>query len=208
MSIFFTADSHFCFNDEEGTIKRDFRPFSSCEEMNEEIIKIWNSQADENDTIYHLGDFINFNRLDYDNFEKSFLYIKKIKAKVILFLGNNEERLVREKFDNDFEKFKTYLIKLGFKDVLQGGLDLTLHKKEISETGEEIVKELPVYLNHYPIKHKEGVLNLFGHIHSTVKVKTYGFNVGVDVFHFRLCPEDYIFYLNDCQVKFDENVYN
>ena len=90
---FFTADSHFSKLDET-IITRDFRPFESLEKMNEEIIKIWNVEADSNDIIYHLGDFVNYNSFDNKNYEECFGFVKKIKAKLVLILGNNENKIL------------------------------------------------------------------------------------------------------------------
>lgn len=199
MTLFFTADSHFTYKDFDGVVARDGRPFSSCKNNNKKIIKHWNKQAKKGDIIYHLGDFINFNSKDSENFTERFALVKKIKADVVLILGNNEERLLQRQFGDDFEKFKIYLQKLGFKDVVRGGLWLTLSDGDASEK---------VYLTHMPKNHIDGALNLFGHIHSTVKIKPYGFNVGVDVNHFHLQSESDILRLSRDRVKFDENVYN
>ncbi len=200
MAIFFTADTHFSLKDFIGVIKRDARPFSSCKEMNKKIIKIWNKQTGKNDIIYHLGDFVNFNCKDSESYKTCFNLVKKIKAKVILILGNNEKRIVDKCFDGDFNKFKTWLIGLGFEDVIEDGIFLEIAK--------DTKNRLKAYLTHQPKDHKKDFLNLFGHIHSTVKIKPYGFNVGVDVNHFKLCSEDYILMLKRDSVYFDENVYN
>ena len=55
MSIFFTADTHFCH---KNIIKQEDRPFNSIEEMNETMIKKWNAKVKPTDSIYILGDFI------------------------------------------------------------------------------------------------------------------------------------------------------
>ena len=52
--IFYTADLHF---GHENVIKFCNRPFSDIEEMNEALIKNWNSVVTENDTVYIVGDF-------------------------------------------------------------------------------------------------------------------------------------------------------
>lgn len=54
MTIFFTADTHFCH---ANIIEYCDRPFSSVEEMDEVLINNWNSKVTSNDEIYHLGDF-------------------------------------------------------------------------------------------------------------------------------------------------------
>ena len=55
MSKFFvTSDQHF---NHENIIKYCNRPFSSVEEMNEEMIKRWNAVVSKDDTVFVLGDF-------------------------------------------------------------------------------------------------------------------------------------------------------
>ena len=192
MAIFFTADSHFSSGDVD-TISRDYRPFNSLEEMNEKIIEIWNSQAGEDDIIYHVGDFISYNLKD-KNFEKNLNLVKKIKAKVVLIFGNNEDRIAEYEFNNDIDKFKEYLLNLGFYKVYEEDLLLK-------------IGDVQLYLNHHPSKHKEDCENLFGHIHKSALVKKYGFNVGVDNHYFRLFSEDDILELIDRRKYFDIDVY-
>jgi calcineurin-like phosphoesterase family protein len=52
--IFFTSDHHFSH---ANVIKYSNRPFSSVEQMDEELIKRWNEVVSKGDTVYHLGDF-------------------------------------------------------------------------------------------------------------------------------------------------------
>ena len=52
--IFFTSDHHFYHSN---IIKYCQRPFHSVEEMNEEMIRRWNSVVGVDDTVYYLGDF-------------------------------------------------------------------------------------------------------------------------------------------------------
>lgn len=191
---FFTADTHFTLVDYNDTIKRDFRPFKTVNEMNKKIIKIWNKQAGKDDIIYHLGDFANFNKFDDKGYVKTLAFVKKIKAKVVLVIGNNEEYIIHYAFNDDYEAFKKMLFDAGFYDVIRGGMYLEFGEKKF-------------YLNHYPSKHRDDAINLFGHIHGTVFVKKYGFNVGVDNNYFHLFSEDQILDLVKRRCLFDENVY-
>ncbi len=192
MKTFFTADSHFTLK-ECYILNRDFRPFKDLKTMNREIVKIWNKQAKKHDIIYHLGDFVNYYNGD-DSYKETFKLIKKINAKVILIIGNNEERLIKHEFNGDKETFKQYLLHLGFKDVIFGGMYLELKGKRF-------------YLNHFPKNHVSDAINLFGHIHGSGFVKKYGFNVGIDNHYLRLFSEDDIFNLIENIPLYDENVY-
>lgn len=52
--IWFTADTHF---GHQRTLELSKRPFSSVSEMDWQIVANWNKTVEENDTVYHLGDF-------------------------------------------------------------------------------------------------------------------------------------------------------
>ena len=192
MAVFFTADTHFATFDKDA-FTRDYRPFKKPSKMNKAIIKIWNKQAKKGDTIYHIGDFISYNLRDKE-FVKNLSLVKKIKADVIIVMGNNEDRVLHYEFNDDYEKFEKFMLELGFKQVIRGGLDMELDGNKL-------------YLNHFPSKHKEGVINLFGHIHKSGLVKRFGFNVGVDNHYFKLFSEEDIKELEDRRVYFDEDVY-
>lgn len=53
-NIFFTSDHHFNHNN---IIRYCDRPYQNVEEMNEDLIKRWNSAVTCNDIVYYLGDF-------------------------------------------------------------------------------------------------------------------------------------------------------
>ena len=191
---FFTADSHFSSSD-NSVITRDFRPFDSLEEMNEKIIEIWNGQVTDEDVIYHLGDFVNYNWGDSDYVPRLNL-VQKINAKVVLILGNNEKRIMENEFAGNFEEFRKYLISCGFHDVYENKLEMKIGEKQFR-------------LIHCPVDaNKENIYNLFAHIHKCAFVKRYGFNVGVDNHYFKLFSENEILELYERLKFFDENVYN
>lgn len=195
MSKFFTADTHFGLNDYEGIVLRDFRPFDSVQEMNYRIVELWNNQALKGDVIYHLGDFVNYNHKDNLSYDECFDIVKKINAKVVLILGNNEKRLLNDVFGGDFEKFKGYLLNKGFFEVYENDLELEMFGKKF-------------YLNHFPKNHKDGYINLFAHVHGCCFVKRYGFNVGIDNHYLSLFSESDLERLVDCMKYYDENVYD
>ena len=180
--MFFTSDTHF------GQIRIfEFskRPFKNVKEMEETIVRNWNKLVSKNDTIYHLGDFGDLQT------------IYKLNGNIILVLGNYEIKELETNFDNNFEKFKQYLISIGFKDVIKNGISIDL--PELQEK---------VYLTHKPLDCKKEMFNLFGHIHNLAKVKRFGLNVGTDCNNFNpVSINEILFYKNAIKNHYDDNVF-
>ena len=111
---FFTSDTH--FND-LGTIETDGRPFKTAKAFDSYVLKLWNKQAKKGDTIYVVGDFVDCDNSESTSYLTSLSYVKKLKADVVLIVGNNEERVIKFFFDSNFDAFKNYCLSLGFKGV-------------------------------------------------------------------------------------------
>lgn len=170
---YFSSDIHFC---DELTLKEDLRPFKTVKQFDKYIVKTLNKQAGKNDTIYVIGDLVDCDGPNHTSWQKGFLYVKKIKAKIILIIGNNEERIIKYFFNNSFKEFKEYCLKIGIADVYK---NLTIN-----------ILDKSFYLTHKPIHHNPNMLNLFGHTHRATGIyKPFGFNVGCDLNHFRLYSE-------------------
>lgn len=186
---FFTSDTHF---GSEDTLKRENRPFKNSQEFDNYVIDLWNNQSNKQDTIYHLGDFLNYNSNDKSSWKQTLNYAKKLKAKVVLIIGNNEQRVIENHFNSDFESFKRYCLELGFEDV--------------KNDCEIVMNEQKFYLNHYPRNHKNDFINLFGHVHRATGIwKPYGLNVGCDLNHFFLYSQNDIFRLLELKTKYWDN---
>lgn len=159
--VWFTSDTHFnC----ESKITRHQVPFESVEEMNNELIKRWNSVVAPNDIVYHLGDFG-----DLDSSLKQYEIVRKLNGKVILICGNYEETI----FKRNFDQFKEKLLNLGFADVIRDGIYL-----------DEKVLGQKIYLTHKPTNHAKDCISLFGHVHTLSLVKKFGFNVASPYHYF------------------------
>ena len=191
----FTSDTHFAKTGDK-ILRREMRPYKTIKEYCDDQIRIWNEQASRDDVIYHLGDMCNYNGTEKD-FLPGLMLVQEVNAKVILIMGNNEERVMQYCFENNFEKFRDFCIRHGFLDVKQNDT--------ISIDGAKL------YLVHRPIDCKPGMLNLYGHVHRQGGIwSPYGFNICTDVNHFRLYSENDIRFLisqkaawdNDADTKF------
>lgn len=179
--IWFTADTHF---NQERTLELSKRPFDSVQSMTDTIVDRWNSVVNEDDIVYHVGDFG-----DYD-------VIERLNGKVNLICGNYEL--------DDFEEgkiTKTELIEKGFSSVQDCAV------LDIEDIGK-------VYLTHKPNDcvdpemDKEINFNLFGHIHKLQMVKSFGLNVGTDCHNFTPIDIDTVkFYFNAIKNYYDSNVF-
>lgn len=79
--VWLISDNHF---NHQKIIEYCNRPFKTVEQMNEEMIKKWNSVVKEDDKIYHLGDF------GFGSKEQIANVISKLNGRIFLILGNHD----------------------------------------------------------------------------------------------------------------------
>ncbi len=121
--------------------KLDKRGFKNVEEMNEFIIKQWNSKISPKDEVVILGD------LSFGNAETTTKILKRLNGTKMLIKGNHDGNYLRDqKFDKSLFKW--------IKDVA-----------EINDNGRRVI------LSHYPHMFYNGQYRnaymLYGHIHNT-----------------------------------------
>lgn len=119
--IYFIAYTHF---NHENIIKYCNRPFNNAQEMNEYIIRKWNSVVTENDIVYHLGD------VGFGTTEQLKELIGKLNGIKILIRGNH-----------DFKRGVNGWKEVGFSEVYKKKLilnNLVLTHEPIQDN--EIVK--------------------------------------------------------------------
>ena len=176
--IWFTSDTHFGHD-------RSFiwgpRGFNSVEEMNEEIIRRWNSVISKDDIVYHLGDV-----MLGDN-EKGIEYLKQLNGNIYIALGNHCTDT----------RAKMYAQCENVKDV-----QLAYRIKQYKKT---------LILTHYPtivtnFDDPKPIINLCGHCHTKDKFQDiqYGcYHVELDAHDcYPIKLEDI---LNDIKQKREEN---
>lgn len=156
---YYTADLHL---GHENILRLSKRPFASVEEMDEMLIKNWNSTVGADDNVYIVGDLVfksRYNGADY--------YLKQLNGHKHLIIGNHDGKMLKQpNINRYFESIQLMA--------------------DINDNGKRII------LCHYPLAEWNGFFrgayHFFGHIHNT-KNETYeimkkipnAFNVGVDV---------------------------
>ena len=82
-TVFFTSDTHF-YHHNILKFEPETRPFGTVEEMNEEIVKRWNSIVGPRDHVWHLGDVL-FGTAD------NIKIISRLNGTKHLVMGNHDE---------------------------------------------------------------------------------------------------------------------
>ena len=137
-NIFFTSDTHF---NHTNIIKYAQRPYSDAEEMNEDLIKRWNSVVGKNDIVFHLGDFM------FGNINRFWEFRSRLNGKIYLIHGNHDYKLMQEgNIEEGFELIASQL------NICVDGQKIYLNHFPML-TFDGIYKEKPSW-------------ELFGHVHS------------------------------------------
>ncbi len=166
--IWFTSDTHF---GHKNIIKYCKRPFSSSEDMDEEMIKRWNERISPKDEVYFLGDFT----LTSDE-----EYIMNIFSRL-----NGLVRLMRGNHDYWLDETRIHpKSKSGRIAFIQPLVSIKLdHPDLINPKG-----HLPIVLCHYSIRNWEmahyGSWHLWGHSHGVLEGFGKSFDIGVDTNNF------------------------
>jgi calcineurin-like phosphoesterase family protein len=159
MKTYFTSDLHL---GHANIIKYCNRPFSTVEEMNEQLIANWNGTVGRDDLVYILGDVF---------------FCEAAKARAIMHRLNGMKRLVYGNHDKIIRKEPT--IQALFDKILPD-----LHEESINGTR--------VIMCHYPLltwnKAHHGSINLHGHQHNPIAITAKDrrrYDVGVDANGYR-----------------------
>jgi calcineurin-like phosphoesterase family protein len=153
MPIYFTADHH--FGDARArTFYR--RPFSSVMQMDEEMIKRWNSVVGPTDEVWHLGDFS-----VRQTSERISALLSALNGQKHLIAGNNDSDAVRQSGQ--------WLSVQDYAEMVSEGVRLVLCHYPF-RTWRDMGR---------------GSVNFHGHSHGRLKGLPRQIDVGVDVHEFR-----------------------
>lgn len=131
---FYIADTHF---DHGNIIHFDNRPFKTVDEMNEEMIKRWNSAVTKADEVYILGDFC------WSKEDRWIELLEQLNGQKTLIVGNHDITPAKSR------RF--------FADVKE--------RKIIDDNGRKVVIDhfpSPCFRNHF-----YGWFHLYGHVHNS-----------------------------------------
>jgi len=184
--IWFTSDTHYSHKNivhgvSEWEDLSKTRRFDTIDQMNDEIVSSINKLVDENDILFHLGDFAFGNRTNIYEFRR------RIKCKNIhLILGNHDKHIRKNEIVWDDNGNRPPLFANELFESIQDYLFLTI------KFTEDISKRFFLQpnrsqsfaLSHYPMLSWEdiesGSIHLHGHIHSP-KESRFGTNRRLDV---------------------------
>ena len=157
--IFFTSDQHF---GHANIIEYSNRPFETVEEMDEHLIKQWNSVVTgQNTPVYHLGDFSLSNDVEYVK-----KILRQLNGKITFIRGNHD---------------RTEVIRHCFNTDTDGKLAKVGHAPWVLPIKHEHQK---IVLSHFSMRswdqQHRGTWHLFGHSHNTMPDFGLSFDIGVD----------------------------
>lgn len=157
MNIWFTADTHYghkniCRGVSEWKDRMDqTRDFKTVDQMNQAIVDNINDKVDQNDILWHLGDW------SMGGMENIEAFRNRIVCKNIhLILGNHDKAIAKypEKFHQLFSSVKS----------LYG----------YPQTGKTKIGGTSFILCHFPMfvwdKHMHGAIHLHGHSHGSLEM--------------------------------------
>jgi len=157
MQIFFTSDTHF---DDEHAISYFNRPFESVDEMNAVMVGKWNRLVNDDDTVYHLGDFT------LDDIHHFRTWASRLHGHIKILPGSHDTPWLKDFVEYGKVQVIAPLVSLEFSELVAG-------------TSPQVI-----VLCHYSMqvwdRSNQGAWHLFGHSHGKLKGIGLSFDVGVD----------------------------
>lgn len=181
---FFTSDTHFGharINELSG------RPFTSVEDMNENIIANWNAVVGSGDIVFHLGD------VALGTIAESLPLVARLNGHKILIPGNHDRIFAANKqsqIDRFLPIYEQYFVDIwsSYGSFLRLNNEATVWLSHFPASGDSHTDD------RFPEYRPKGVdlPIVHGHIHELWKKNGNQFNVGVDVNNFFPVSEDEI----------------
>ena len=172
--VFYTSDLHL---GNSNIIKYENRPWKTVEEMDNNLIYLWNCTVSPDDDVYVLGDFC------FKGSRKAQIYLSALQGHIHLIRGNHDHFLSQ----TSFIRFLYDEHSKGMLGQRHLSVDTDGWYKHMQDGEREVV------LCHFPILYWDGMddrksIHLYGHMHSRPNMQhphPDAFNVGVDVNDYR-----------------------
>ena len=139
--LFFCSDSHY---GHYNICKYCHRPFQSRSEMDQTLIKNWNSVVPEDGIVVHCGDFMLPHNEDIKEYNK---YLNQLHGRVLLLRGNHDIASL------DWVSDKLIAVRDQAMIVVDG---------------------VKIFAQHYPCAAFNGDYHVYGHIHTLADGTCYG----------------------------------
>jgi calcineurin-like phosphoesterase family protein len=98
--IWFTSDTHW---NHTNILKYCSRPFANVKQMNDELIRRWNSVVKQDDTVYHLGD------VAFGSTQQTVDILNQLAGNKVLIVGNHDSHnLQNREFRACFTRIEHY----------------------------------------------------------------------------------------------------
>ena len=183
---YFTADTHF---KQSRTLKLSRRPFIDVNEMDLEMISNWNKNVTMQDIVYHAGDFIDPEKIQYLKPLLDNLNFKELHWT----LGNYDRKIL--------DQIRKVADAYGRKIFLYNNGECKLKTQHHSY----VITHEP---NDFEIKADENDIILFGHIHGRSFAKKNGFDLSIDYHRFTPLSIEQVEWFADAMKYWDKNVYS
>lgn len=155
-TIFFTSDLHFGHTN---SIVHSNRPFADVEAMTEGLIDAWNKVVKPTDTVWQLGDFTFYYKVD-----RVIPILERLNGTIHAVLGNH-----------------CHVIKNNKPLLLERKLFASINERKLLRIDKT---KPPIVLDHYPGRSwnfsSHGGWQLHGHCHGTMEPYGKSVDVGVD----------------------------
>jgi calcineurin-like phosphoesterase family protein len=165
VKTWFTADTHF---GHANIIEHARRPFNSIQEMDDVLVKNWNTVVGRDDTVWHLGDFT------LSGSDAAEHYRSRLNGRIHLIWGNHDRNSVRKLSCWASSQYATEI-------------NLDGHRLTLCHYAMLVWNQC-----------HRGSLMLFGHSHGNLPINNQSADVGVDAWPYQpISLEDIIYRMTE-----------
>ena len=192
MNNYFTSDTHF---NHENILNFCRGQYANPEEMNWDIVKVWNSIVTPDDNVYHMGDFA----FKTGQLKEATRYLtSRLNGKIYLKRGNHDN--MKQIHDFPFEE----IVDEGFITIKGVKFRMAHYPYPWGRTQKDL-DERPNCMTSPDVNPDTGALYplLNGHVHDKWAIQKGCLNVGWDIFK-RPISEDEVFRIYEGTTGFQE----